>query len=237
MLSKSLVFLFLLLFTRFVNSQNLMRQEELSSNEFILKFLARNNSIIIDLRSKLEFDNGHISDAVNYPIDDGDFVDSTRQLDKSFNIFLYCTAGGRSELALKELKNLGYYNVYTLKNGLMSWILDQKPLATAKTLKNDLTLIGYRQLIFQDKLVVVFFTANWCVPCQPMKEYLIKISQKSNHFSLVTLDIDVYPNIKRLLNIEGIPSIFMYSKGIEKWKWAGFVPENLIRDKLSHFLN
>ncbi len=41
--------------------------------------------------------------------------------DKSTKIVLYCLGGGMSARAAKDLKLLGYNNVYNLKGGMISW--------------------------------------------------------------------------------------------------------------------
>ena len=41
--------------------------------------------------------------------------------DKSTKIVLYCLAGGMSSKAARDLKLLGYENVYNLKGGMISW--------------------------------------------------------------------------------------------------------------------
>ncbi len=41
--------------------------------------------------------------------------------DKSAKIVLYCLAGGMSSKAARDLKLLGYENVYNLKGGMISW--------------------------------------------------------------------------------------------------------------------
>lgn len=69
-----------------------------------------NEYIIVDVRTKEEYDSGHIKDAINIPYDE---IDENTKLDKSKMIFVYCLSGGRSSKAYDTLVSLGY-SVYDL---------------------------------------------------------------------------------------------------------------------------
>lgn len=66
--------------------------------------------VIVDVRTKDEFDSGHVVGAINIPYDE---IDENVVLDKEKLIFVYCLSGGRSSIAEEALTNLGY-DVYNL---------------------------------------------------------------------------------------------------------------------------
>jgi len=66
--------------------------------------------IIIDVRTKEEYRESHIKDAINIPYDQ---IDEDIDMDKDKVIFVYCKSGGRSEVAFNTLTDLGY-TVYDL---------------------------------------------------------------------------------------------------------------------------
>ena len=80
------------------------------SNEEMLKNMKDNEYIIIDVRTKEEYQESHIVGAINIPYDE---IDKTIKLDKNKTIFVYCRSGSRSEVAFNKLNNLGY-EVYDL---------------------------------------------------------------------------------------------------------------------------
>lgn len=66
--------------------------------------------IIIDVRTKGEYDSGHINDAINHDIMDmmqGIFPN----IDKDEEITLYCESGNRSMMAKSMLENAGFRKV------------------------------------------------------------------------------------------------------------------------------
>lgn len=71
-------------------------------------------AIVIDVRSTEEFRSGHVSDAINIPL--GELRDRLppQVKDKSQVLLLHCLSGGRSGIAVQQLKGMGYPNVFNL---------------------------------------------------------------------------------------------------------------------------
>ena len=78
------------------------------------------NYILIDARTKSEFDEGHIAGAVLIP--EYEIADRAEQElpDKDALILVYCRSGRRSKIASQELVNLGYTNVKEF-GGIIDW--------------------------------------------------------------------------------------------------------------------
>ena len=66
--------------------------------------------IIIDVRTESEFNSYHIKDAIHIPYQDISKRIESVTKDKSKRILLYCASGGRSGMALRTLKEMGYTN-------------------------------------------------------------------------------------------------------------------------------
>ena len=68
--------------------------------------------IILDVRTKEEYYDNHIEDAINIPLDE---IETSSVLkDKDQIIFVYCRSGNRSATAAQTLIDMGYKNVYDL---------------------------------------------------------------------------------------------------------------------------
>lgn len=78
------------------------------------------NVVILDVRERSEYDEGHIEDAVFLPYTE--IKDKAAQVlpDKGAKILVYCRSGRRSEIAARELVSLGYTNVYDI-GGILDW--------------------------------------------------------------------------------------------------------------------
>ena len=71
----------------------------------------KQQGIWIDVRSVEEYQSGHIAGALNIPHDDLAEQIAKISPNKDEPINLYCRSGRRAEMALTELKKLGYTQV------------------------------------------------------------------------------------------------------------------------------
>lgn len=76
--------------------------------------------IILDVRTKEEFDLGHIKGAVLLPNTDIAQKAAETLPDKNALILLYCRSGNRSKSASEELLSMGYTKVYDF-GGIIDW--------------------------------------------------------------------------------------------------------------------
>jgi len=76
----------------------------------IQKLMSENEYTIIDVRTKEEYEEQHIVEAINIPYDE---INDETKLDKDKIILVYCQSGNRSKVAFTKLTNLGY-TVYDL---------------------------------------------------------------------------------------------------------------------------
>jgi len=65
---------------------------------------------IIDVRTSVEYESGHILTAINIPLESIDSID----FNKEDQIVVYCQSGARSKKAFYQLFELGYQNVFDL---------------------------------------------------------------------------------------------------------------------------
>jgi phage shock protein E len=73
--------------------------------------LVKDGAIIVDVRSKGEFDGGHINGSINIPVDQ--IANNLSKLkDKNKTIITCCASGMRSAVAKNTLKSNGYAQVY-----------------------------------------------------------------------------------------------------------------------------
>ena len=72
--------------------------------------LVLNGATIIDVRSREEFQGGHIKSSINIPLDK--LANSLKKLDKNNPIITCCASGMRSASARSLLKSNGFEQVY-----------------------------------------------------------------------------------------------------------------------------
>ena len=77
--------------------------------------------ILLDVRSKEEFDAGHLPNAKNISRGLLEFLIGQPIPDKNSNIILYCRTGGRSALATLVLNEMGYKNAKNMAGAFKAW--------------------------------------------------------------------------------------------------------------------
>lgn len=81
--------------------------------------IEKENAILIDVRSKEEYENKHIDGSINIDVNDIETVEEIYK-DKNRPIILYCRSGNRSMQAANKLIKMGYTKIYNL-GAITNW--------------------------------------------------------------------------------------------------------------------
>ena len=76
--------------------------------------------IILDVRTREEYDQGHIPGAILIPDTEIEAKAADLLPDKDQLMLVYCRSGRRSKLAAQSLADLGYTNIREL-GGILDW--------------------------------------------------------------------------------------------------------------------
>lgn len=93
--------------------------ENISVSE--LKRINTNN--LIDIRSIEKYNNKHILNARNIPMEQL-LINTSKYLNKSERYYIYCQKGIQSRKLCQILKNSGY-NVVNVTGGYEAWVLNE----------------------------------------------------------------------------------------------------------------
>ena len=85
------------------------------------EMIAENSKIVlIDVRTKSEYDSGHISGSILIPHDEIAEKIKDAVPDKDTPIIVYCRSGNRSKTASDTLIELGYSQIFDM-GGIVDW--------------------------------------------------------------------------------------------------------------------
>ena len=77
--------------------------------------MKEDNSILIDVRTKDEYEENHLADAINIPLDKiNEKIKDYEEIKIDTNIIVYCKSGIRSSKAANILNKLEYKNIHDL---------------------------------------------------------------------------------------------------------------------------
>jgi molybdopterin/thiamine biosynthesis adenylyltransferase/rhodanese-related sulfurtransferase len=82
---------------------------------------SKSGTILLDVREKEEFRDGHLAGAISVPRGFLEMQVEGKVADKSAPVITYCQSGVRSLLAGRILKEMGYTNVRSMGGGFGAW--------------------------------------------------------------------------------------------------------------------
>lgn len=85
------------------------------------KMRAAKTNVVLDVRTKKEYDAGHIPGAVLIDFNSPEFDKKIAALDKDKTYLVHCASGGRSAKASAKLTALNFKNIYNLEGGYRAW--------------------------------------------------------------------------------------------------------------------
>ena len=97
-----------------------MAKVEDTKLHFMTTYKGIENAFIIDVRTKDEYDAGHIKDAINVNFYDPDFIENMKKVCEGKKPFIYCRSGGRSAKAVQMLKDIGIVSE-DMPGGMMAY--------------------------------------------------------------------------------------------------------------------
>jgi len=95
----------------------------------------------------------------------------------------------------------------------------------------------FREVIRQDKPVLVDFFAEWCGPCKTQAPILEELKQRvGDRASIIKIDVDKSPQTAVEFGIRSVPTLILFRKEEIRWRESGVFSANelerLIRENL-----
>ena len=100
--------------------QSVSANQTMTTQELQNKLNAKENFVLLDVRSQEEYNAGYIAGAILLPYDEINAKATIVLPDKEKEIVLYCRSGRRSAIAKKSLLDLGYQKVVDF-GGVKRW--------------------------------------------------------------------------------------------------------------------
>jgi rhodanese-related sulfurtransferase len=95
---------------------------DLSQQDWISNLNSDTKSIILDVRTDAEVEEGMIPEAKHLDIHQGqDFISALEKLDKTNSYYVYCRSGARSGQACSIMQQMGFEKAYNLLGGFNDW--------------------------------------------------------------------------------------------------------------------
>jgi rhodanese-related sulfurtransferase len=116
---KYLIFIIFLLFANFQSAQ--AQFVTVTPEEAAIK-MKKKRTVVLDVRTKEEFTEGHLPKAVNIDVlDSANFVQQIQTLNRRKKYVVYCRSGKRSVKASELLAVSQFKHIYNMEGGILAW--------------------------------------------------------------------------------------------------------------------
>lgn len=98
--------------------------QNIGSKEFQEIRQSNPDAVLLDVRTHMEHNAGHIPGSTVLNLQDAVFTHKLDELDKSKHYLVYCRSGNRSMIACRIMAGKGFEHLYNLKGGIIDWPYD-----------------------------------------------------------------------------------------------------------------
>ena len=91
------------------------------SSQIIKDNINNPNFVLLDVRTPVEFQSGHLEGAENVDYQ-SNFKAEIQTMDKGKKYLLYCKSGIRSANAIQVMLHFGFKEVYNMLGGITNWV-------------------------------------------------------------------------------------------------------------------
>ena len=85
----------------------------------------------------------------------------------------------------------------------------------------------FQEIIKGETPVLVYFHADWCIPCNEMNPILKSVKQNfGSNLKILKINVDKNQALSDKFNVKGVPTFILFQKGEIKWRKSGIIEEN-----------
>ncbi|MHA7831976.1 MAG: thioredoxin [Flagellimonas sp.] len=96
---------------------------------------------------------------------------------------------------------------------------------------------NFANLINNDQLTLVDFSAEWCGPCKMLAPILKQVKDEmGDSLKIVKIDVDKNQNLANTYQVRGVPTLIFFKNGEQLWRKSGVLQKGEIVQLAKSFL-
>lgn len=87
----------------------------------------------------------------------------------------------------------------------------------------------------KQKVVVVDFFAEWCMPCVILSPIIEELAAKFKNVKFVKVNVDESHSLSSKMGVSSIPTLIVFKQGKEIDRIKGALPEEVLEEKIKKY--
>jgi thioredoxin 1 len=95
----------------------------------------------------------------------------------------------------------------------------------------------FNQIIRAKRPVLVYFHAEWCIPCHQLLPVLKSVKNTfRKNIRIIKVNVDHNPSIASMCRIKKLPTLILFRAGTMEWMNEGMLDASSLADILTNFV-
>lgn len=94
------------------------------------------------------------------------------------------------------------------------------------------TFIVNNKIATNDKKLILYFTASWCVPCKQMSPIMLEVANSNPNIDILRIDVDESPDLQSMYNVKSVPALVGVSDGVVQIRRVGMLSKSMVENEI-----
>lgn len=99
-------------------------------------------------------------------------------------------------------------------------------------------MLDFKQLLQRNTLLLAYFHADWCMPCQTMLPIFNELATTINagtQAHLVEINVDGQRYLAKQYQVQRVPTFVLFRNGVMCWRHTGILAAHYLEEVLEQY--